>query len=230
MIEVLTMARILVVEDDLSLQKALELFLTDIGHEVFTASNGLQALELTKALIPEIIILDIMLPKLNGLEVCRKIKAESSIPIIFLSAKDAAEDRIEGFEVGADDYLTKPFNLKELELRINARLRQKNETTDRRRLVYHDLIIDFNQKQVLLKNTLLNLTPIEFELIWCLASNPNTLFKNEELIEKVWKSTKDVTPNSLHVYIRRLRNKIEDDPKKPLYLHNIWGQGYIFRI
>lgn len=224
------MARVLVVDDDLSLQTALELFLTQITHEVFKASDGLQALELTKALNPDIIILDLMMPKINGLEVCKKIKEESSIPIIILSARDNEEDRIIGLEVGADDYLTKPFNLKELELRINARLRQNNKDTDRKRLVFNDLAIDFNQKQVFLNDKLIDLTPIEFDLIWFLASNPNKLFTHEELIEKVWDSSRDVSLNLLHVYIRKLRNKIEINPKKPLHLHNLWGQGYIFRI
>lgn len=223
------MARVLVVDDDLSLQTALELFLTGIGHEVFKASDGLQALELTRALNPEIIILDIMMPRMNGLEVCKKIKEESSIPIIIISAKDQEEDRITGLEVGADDYLTKPFNLKELELRINARLRHKNEPLMRRRLVFDNLIIDDNQKQVLSNNNLLDLTPIEFELLWFLASNPNKLIKHEDLINIGWESDKAINSNLLHVYIRRIRNKIEKDPKRPKHIHNVWGQGYIFR-
>jgi DNA-binding response OmpR family regulator len=224
------MARVLIVDDDLSMQKALELFLSDIGHEVFTASNGFQALELAQVLYPEIIILDIMIPKINGLEVCKKIKEKSNIPIIILSTKDNEVDRIEGFEVGADDYITKPFSFKELELRIRVRLRQMDTATYKNRLVYNDLVIDFDSKQVLLNDNLLDLTPLEFELLWLLASNPNKLFKHQELIESVWKSATKVTPNLLHVYIRRLRNKIEIDPKNPLHLHNVWGQGYIFRI
>jgi len=223
------MARILVVDDDLSLQTALELFLSSLGHEVYKASNGLQALEMTRALNPEIIILDIMMPKMNGFEVCKRIKEESDIPIIFLSAKDGENDRIEGFEAGADDYVTKPFNLKELELRINARLRERDASKEHKKLVFNDLVIDYNQKKAFVRDTLIDLTPIEFELIWCLASHPNNLFTREELMSKIWNNVEKINPNLLHVYIRRLRNKIEPNPKNPKYLLNVWGQGYIFR-
>lgn len=224
-----SLAKVLVADDDLGLQKALELFLTDIGHEVFKASDGLQAIELTKAINPKIIILDVMMPKMNGLEVCKVVKSDSSIPVIILSAKDNEEDRIAGLEMGADDYLTKPFNLKELALRIDACLRYKNNNSDRKRLVYNDLIIDYNQKQILLNNRFVDLTPIEFELLWVLASNPNRIFSHQELVEKIWASPIDIHSNILQVYIRKIRNKIELDPKKPMYLHNVWGQGYSFR-
>lgn len=223
------MARILIVDDDLSLQTSLELYFSAQGHEIYKASNGLQGLEMTKALKPEIIILDIIMPKMNGLEVCKKIKEKINIPIIFLSAKDSAEDRIKGLEAGADDYVTKPFSLKELELRINARLKQSDANKERKRLVFNDLVIDYNQKQAFLKGTLINLTPMEFELIWHLASQPNNLFSHKELMAKLWENPEKVNPNLLHVYIRRLRNKIESNPKKAKYILNVWGQGYIFK-
>lgn len=222
------MARILVVDDDLSLQTALELFLTEIGHEVFKASNGLQALELTRALNPDLLILDIMMPTMNGLEVCKTIKKESDIPIIILSAKDAAEDRVQGLENGADDYVTKPFNLKELELRITARLRPQNENSKTKRYVFKDLIIDYEQRQVLLKNNSVELTPLEFDLLWFLASHPNRLIEHQELLTKIW-GRQEINPNLLHVYMRKLRNKLEISPKNPAHIHNVWEQGYIFK-
>jgi DNA-binding response OmpR family regulator len=169
-----------------------------------------------------------MMPKMNGLEVCKTIKKESDIPIIILSAKDAAEDRVQGLENGADDYVTKPFNLKELELRITARLRPQNENSKTKRYVFKDLIIDYEQRQVLLKNNSVELTPLEFDLLWFLASHPNRLIEHQELLTKIW-GRQEINPNLLHVYMRKLRNKLEISPKNPAHIHNVWEQGYIFK-
>ena len=227
------MARVLFVDDDLKLQRAVEIFLNNKGHEVFKASNGNQALELEAVLKPEVLILDIMMPELDGFEACKIIKARSSVPIIILTAMSKEDDRVKGFKLGADDYITKPFSLKELGLRIDVLLRrfEKQPTsTSNERLVYRGITIDRQQKSVILNDKSIQLTKIEFQLLWLLACNPNQLFTHSELIDAVWEQNNKGSRNALHVYIRRLRSKINGDQGNINYLQNIWGQGYIFKV
>jgi len=219
--------RILVADDDLSLQKALEIYFTSKGFEVFKASDGLQTIEML-FLKPDIIILDIMMPKMDGIEVCKYVKTNYNIPIIFVTAKDAVEDRIIGLEAGADDYVTKPFDLKELELRLRARLQQRC-VQPKDILTYNNLKIDFNNKQVSINGNPIGLTNVEFKLLGLLASQPNKILGYDQLIEQVWESKKTISVNSLQVFLRRIRNKIEQDPKNPKFIHNVWGEGYLFK-
>jgi DNA-binding response OmpR family regulator len=222
------MIRILIIDDNLSLQKSLEIFLTSRDFEVFKASDGLQGIELAYAINPYIIVLDLMLPKMDGFEVCKIIKSKVNIPIIVLSAKEQEADRLLAFEVGADDYLTKPFSLKELEFRIKARLRQFNKNFDDQ-LLFDNLKIDSNLRQVFIDDQAINLTSIEYKLLWELASNPNKLLKSEFLFKKIWDDSSNVTSNLLNVYIRKLRNKLKEDPKNPRHIQTVWGEGYIFQ-
>jgi len=227
------LARVLFVDDDLRLQRAVEIFLNNKGHEVFKASNGNQALELQAALKPQVVILDIMMPELDGFEACKIIKARSVVPVIILTAMSKEDDRVKGFKMGADDYITKPFSLKELELRVDALLRRFEKhppSTSNERLVYSDITIDHQQKSVVVNDKSIQLTKIEFQLLWLLACNPNQLFTHSQLIDAVWGQKNKGSKNALHVYIRRLRSKINGNQGNTKYLQNIWGQGYIFKV
>ena len=225
---------ILVVDDDEEIAELVEIYLTNDGYCVEKAFDGeqcLKKLEENKQI--KLIILDIMMPNIDGLEVCRKIRKTSNIPIIMLSAKAADMDKIIGFGTGADDYMTKPFNPLELMARVKSQLKRytnlnlgmeqmQNEDT----LRIQDLEINRKAHKVHKNKMEINLTPIEFEILYLLASNVGRVFGTDEIFEKVWNEKVYEVNNTVMVHIRRLREKIEDNPRSPQILKTVWGVGY----
>ena len=234
------MTKILVVDDDKNLLEVIKYNLVNEGYAVIIAENGTQAVEKARQEKPDLIILDVMLPEIDGLEVCRILRKEMSIPILMLSAKIDEIDKVVGLELGADDYIGKPFSVRELMARVRATLRrgqlaeQKNfsktpdETKQRTILKGHDLELDTVRHNVSLKGAPLTLTPKEFELLAFLMRYKGQVFGREQLMEKVWGYTFDGSKRTVDVHIRWLRQKIEGNPEKPKILITIIGFGYKF--
>ncbi|HCO28473.1 MAG TPA: DNA-binding response regulator [Lachnospiraceae bacterium] len=225
---------ILVVDDDEEIAELVEIYLTNDGYHVIKAYDGqecLKTLEENKQI--KLIILDIMMPNIDGLEVCRKIRKTSNIPIIMLSAKAADMDKIIGFGTGADDYMTKPFNPLELMARVKSQLKRytnlnvgmENSQNDDV-LEIQDLVINRKAHKVHKNGAEVNLTPIEFEILYLLASNKGRVFGTDEIFERVWNEKVYEVNNTVMVHIRRLREKIEDNPRSPQILKTVWGVGY----
>ncbi len=219
--------RILLVEDEESLREVLYYNLKEEGWEPLCASSGEEAVALFKAKSPDLVIIDIMLPGLSGLDVCRRLRSLSDVPVIFLTAKGEEEDKVRGLEAGAEDYVTKPFSLKELIARIRAQLRRSQPQT--RPLERGDLLIDREKHVVEKKGRVIQLTRKEFEILWELALQPGKVFAGNLLRRKVWGDDFFGDENTLQVHIRWLREKIEDDPSHPYYIRTVRGVGYKFR-
>jgi len=222
---------ILIVEDDQNLLATLKYNLLKESYDVITAIDGAQAIETARRERPELIVLDVMLPKLSGFEVCRILRKEMTVPILMLTAKTEEVDKIVGLEIGADDYMTKPFSMRELLARVRAMLRRAKmaepEPSDEKTLLkINDLEIDPARHRVSLRETVLNLTPKEFDLLVFLARNRGFVFNREQLLEKVWGYDYAGDTRTVDVHIRWLRQKIEADPKKPNYLITVRGAGY----
>jgi len=224
--------KILVVEDDQTLLEVLRYNLSKEGYKVLAATGGVQALEVARQEEPDLIVLDIMLPDLDGFEVCRILRKEMGTPMLMLTAKVGEVDKIVGLELGADDYMTKPFNLRELLARIRAMLRRA-EIIQRdllgeppRSLKLGDLEVDFTRHQVKLGDSLLILKPKEFDLLAFLARNRGRAFTREQLLEKVWGYDYVGDTRTVDVHIRWLREKIEVDPGSPCRLLTVRGVGY----
>ena len=201
------------------------------GYDVVAAVDGAEALETTRKVKPDLIILDVMLPVMSGFEVCRIMRKEMTVPILMLTAKTEEMDKIVGLEIGADDYLTKPFSMRELLVRVRAILRRtrmtvSESTVDETILRIKDLEIDPARHRVLLRGTLLELTPKEFDLLAFLARNKGFVFNREQLLEKVWGYDYTGDTRTVDVHIRWLRQKIETNPQKPEYLITVRGTGY----
>lgn len=231
------MSKILIVEDDKTLLDALKYNISKEGYEAVTAVDGVQALETARAEKPDLIILDIMLPKLDGFEVCRILRKETIVPILMLTAKVEEIDKVVGLEIGADDYMTKPFSLRELLARVRSMLRRtemmKQEALSEEEAVLPavnvgDLRIDFARHQVSLGNSILNLSPKEFELLAFLVINRGRAFSRDYLLDKVWGYDYAVETHTVNVHIRWLRQKIEADPAHPQRLLTVRGVGYKF--
>jgi DNA-binding response OmpR family regulator len=222
------MNKILVVEDDLTLLELLTYNLHRQEYEVVTASNGSQALELAKREKPDLILLDIMLPELDGYDVCRRLRRDSSVPILMLTCRTEEMDKVMGLEVGADDYMTKPFSLKELFARIRALLRRAQSPLPTKLIKAGDLEIDLARRQVSLKNKSIDLTSKEFDLLAFLAANKDIVLSRNQLLEKVWGYEYEGDTRTVDVHIRWLRQKIEANPEKPRYLITVRGVGYKF--
>jgi DNA-binding response OmpR family regulator len=225
--------RILVVDDDPKILKALDQALRKEGYEVMRAADGEEALALAREEEPDLIVLDIMLPKLDGFEVCAKIRALSNVPILILSARGEEMDKVVGFNVGADDYLTKPFRLSELVLRVRAILRRTAAAapsliTDGAPIRFKEMEINRAARSVTVRAKQVELTPKEFDLLWLLASHPGNVFSREAILQRVWHSDYTGDEAALTVCVRRLREKIEHDPGNPEYIKTIWGIGYKF--
>ena len=223
--------KILVVDDDAKILKIVKHCLEREKFLVVTAIDGESALTVAKKEQPDLVILDLMLPKLNGLDVCRILTAEYTVPIIILSAKGDELDRIVGLRLGVDDYLTKPFSPNELVLRVQAVIRRvqgqgKNQTSQA--LEWGTLHIDAATRAVTINGTAVNLTSKEFELLWLLVSNPQQVFTRMQLLNKIWHSDYEGDENTVTVHIRRLREKIEPTPSSPTYIKTVWGVGYKF--
>jgi len=223
--------KILVVEDDQNLLATLKYNLLNEGYDIATAIDGAQALGIAREEKPELIILDVMLPKMSGFEVCRILRKEMTVPILMLTAKTEEVDKIVGLEIGADDYMTKPFSMRELIARVRAMLRradmvQSQPTGDEEHLKIGDLDIDINRHQALCKGSPLDLTPKEYDLLVFFAKNKGIVFSREQLLEKVWGYDYAGDTRTVDVHIRWLRQKIETDPANPRVILTVRGTGY----
>ena len=223
-------SKVLIVDDDPNLLEALKYNMKKESYAVVTAEDGEQAIEIARKEKPDLILLDIMLPKLSGFEVCRILRREMNVPILMLTAKVDETDKIVGLEIGADDYVTKPFSMRELIARIRAMLRRtqimEKQQKEDKNVKIGDIQIDINRHQVLLKDTVLNLKPKEFDLLAFLAVNRGLVFSRDQLLEKVWDYDYAGDSRTVDVHIRWLREKIEVDPSHPKYLLTIRGTGY----
>ncbi len=234
--------RVLIVEDDLVLRETLSYNLIRQGYEVTTAADGKRGVELAQRTGPDLILLDIMLPGIDGFEVCRVLRQETNAPIIMLTARDDEVDKIVGLEVGADDYLTKPFSMRELLARIKAQLRRvrlmrqayAGEAPDapvdasRRRMQFGDLVIDAERREVTLRGNPLPLKPKEYELLSYLAQARGRALSRDQLLEAVWGWDYTGGSRTVDVHVRWLREKIEDDPGEPTRILTVRGVGYRF--
>jgi two-component system KDP operon response regulator KdpE len=221
--------RILVVDDDPAILRLLSTNLKARGYEVITATDGEEALETVQKDFIDLIILDIMMPKLDGVQVCRRVREWSDIPIIILSARGDEHDKVNCLELGADDYLTKPFGIAELMARINTAFRHRgdaNVTPAQSSFTTDGLEINFAKRRVIVKGKEITLTPTEFSLLQQLAVNSDKVLTHSMLLHSVWGSEYSSEKEYLRVFVGRLRRKLEPDPKKPRYIHTIPGVGY----
>ncbi|HEY8453976.1 MAG TPA: MtrAB system response regulator MtrA [Actinopolymorphaceae bacterium] len=217
--------RILVVDDDHALAEMLGIVLRNEGLEPFFCESGEAALAKVRETKPDVVLLDVMLPGKDGIEVCREIRAESDVPIVMLTAKTDTVDVVLGLESGADDYVVKPFKPKELVARIRARLRRADQATPET-LTIGDLVIDVPGHSVKRDGVPLALTPLEFDLLVCLARKPWQVFGREELLEQVWGYRHSADTRLVNVHVQRLRSKIEKDPEHPQIVVTVRGVGY----
>lgn len=224
------MATILVVDDEPNIREVVGLYLRREGYTVVAAADGEEALRLHRQHQPDLVVLDLMLPRLSGLEVCRRIQAERRVPLIMLTAKSEEEDRIIGLGVGADDYVVKPFSPRELTARVAAVLRRVGEAAVARPpaqvLDFGELRIDPNTREVVVRGAPVTLTVREFDLLCYLATHPNRVFTRDQLMDLVWGYAFAADTSTVTVHMRRLREKIEHDPSQPCYLLTVWGVGY----
>jgi DNA-binding response OmpR family regulator len=225
--------RILLVDDEESLQKLLSYPLRSDGYEVVGATDGQEALDRFDEGQFDLVVLDVMLPRVDGFDVCRKLRARSAVPIIMLTAKAEEFDKVLGLELGADDYITKPFSMREFRSRVKAVLRraelvQRDDNGDEP-LVQGDLAIDFSKRQVEVRGDPVRLTYVEFEILSTLARAPGRVFSRTMLLERLWGDSSYRDPRTIDVHIRHLREKLERDAKSPEYLFTVRGVGYHFR-
>lgn len=223
---------ILIVDDDEAVRALASTALEQEGFKVITAAEGHDGLELFHSKHPDLVILDLMLPDLDGYDICFAIRKDSGVPIIILSAKSEEVDKVVGFRMGVDDYVVKPFSSAELVLRVKAILRRAKhiyiDTPAQNRVVSGDLVVDLQRREVVVGNKSVNLTTKEFDLLWFLANHPNQVFTREELSSKVWEDYFAGNPGTINVLVCRLRDKIETNPSHPQYIHTVWGVGYKF--
>ena len=222
--------KILVVDDEELLVKGIRFNLQNEGYSVITGSNGLEAVQLTQTQQPDLIVLDVMMPEMDGLTACSKIREFSDIPIILLTAKADDMDKLMGFDHGADDYLTKPFNILELKARIRALLRRAGTVrkTDTNTLVVGSITLDLAARNAYRGDTPVELTAKEFDVIEFLMKNPNRVYSREMLLDTIWAYEYRSDIRTVDVHIRRLREKLELNPAEPQYIMTKWGVGYYF--
>lgn len=228
------MYNILVVDDDKEIVESIEIFLRNEGYNVYKAYNGLEALDILVNKEVHLILMDIMMPKLDGIKATIKIREEKNIPIILVSAKSEDTDKIMGLNIGADDYITKPFNLLELIARVKSNLRRyitlgtyNNENVNNKEvLISGGLELNTSTKEVKVDGQVVKVTPIEFKILNLLLANKGRVFSIDEIYERVWNEESFNVENTVAVHIRRIREKIEINPKEPRYLKVVWGVGY----
>lgn len=220
---------VLIVDDDAEIRDVIHVYLRNDGFRVLEAENGLRAVEIVAEEPVQLIILDVMMPDLDGIKACIRIRETSDIPIIMLSAKQEDIDKITGLSTGADDYVSKPFSPLELMARVKAQLRRQNlnansepETVIR----VNELMIDVAQHQVTVRGQEVALTPLEFAILELLASHRGQVFHADQIYEKVWKEPSGYSDNTVMVHIRNIRDKIEDNSREPRYIKTVWGVGY----
>jgi DNA-binding response OmpR family regulator len=224
--------RILLVDDEQSIQTLLSYPLRKDGYHVTSAQDGREALQRFEEARFDLVILDLMLPKLDGVEVCRELRSRSQVPIIMLTAKGSETDKVAGLEVGADDYITKPFSMREFRSRVKAALRRSRmsgQPAEEGTIDHGDLVIDFERRMVTLREEEVKVTYVEFEILGALARSPGRVLSRETLLEHVWGDSEYRDPRTVDVHIRHLREKLESDPKDPEFLFTVRGVGYRFR-
>ena len=223
--------KILVVDDEELLVKGIRFNLQNEGYEIITGSNGTEAVELAKQNTPDLIILDVMMPEMDGMTACARIREFSDVPIILLTAKTDDMDKLMGFENGADDYVTKPFNILELKARVRALLRRSGTKTEAASptLTIGAITLDLNARNAYANGVLADLTAKEFDVIEFLMRNPNRVYSREALLDTIWTYEYRSDIRTVDVHIRRLREKLELNPADPQYIMTKWGVGYYFR-
>ena len=225
--------KVLVVDDEKLIVKGIRFSLLQDGMEVDCAYDGEEALAMAKANEYDMILLDIMLPKMDGFEVCQAIREFSDMPIVMLTAKGDDMDKILGLEYGADDYITKPFNILEVKARIKAILRRSGKKAEPVKPVnimeINGMKVELDSRRVFVHGKELNLTAKEFDLLELLMAHPNKVYSRNELLDTIWGSTYPGDARTVDVHVRRLREKIEDNPGEPVYIHTKWGVGYYFK-
>jgi DNA-binding response OmpR family regulator len=226
-----SVAKVLIVDDEPNIREVVGLYLRRDGHTVVSATDGEEALEVFRESEPDLVVLDLMLPKISGLEVCRRMRADRRVPLIMLTARGEEEERIVGLSLGADDYVVKPFSPRELAARVAAVLRRVEESSgdvDQKVLSFDGLRIDPNTREILVRGEPATLTAREFDLLHHLASSPGRVYTRDQLMELVWGYTFSADTSTVTVHVRRLREKVEPDPARPRYLQTVWGVGYKF--
>ncbi|MBE7054216.1 MAG: response regulator transcription factor [Ruminococcaceae bacterium] len=222
--------KILIVDDEKLLVKGMKFNFEQDGYQVETAYDGEEALKLAHDKNISIIILDLMLPKIDGFTLCQKIREFSAVPIIMVTAKTEDMDKILGLEYGADDYITKPFNILELKARIKAILRRITPAeTNKTKVEYGNILLDYNQRKIIIDEKVIDLTSKEFDLIDLFLSNPDKVYSRENLLDLIWGYDYPGDARTVDVHIRRLREKIEVDSAEPKYILTKWGAGYYFK-
>ena len=227
------MKKILVVDDEALLVKGIRFNLQNDGYEVITGSDGVEAVELAQSQNPDLIVLDVMMPRMDGLTACSKIREFSDVPIILLTAKTTDMDKLLGFDQGAADYLTKPFNILELKARIRAMLRRSGgsapKEAPKNELVGGPIRLDLDARNAYRSGELVDLTAKEFDVIEHLMRNPNRVFSRENLLDTIWAYEYRSDIRTVDVHIRRLREKLEENPAQPKHIMTKWGVGYYFK-
>jgi DNA-binding response OmpR family regulator len=222
---------VLVVEDEPSIAEVVALYLRRAGFEVLSAGDGREALEMLATAAPDLVVLDLMLPEVDGFEVLHRLRARGDTPVIVLTARRSEADRVAGLEMGADDYVVKPFSPQELVSRVRAVLRRAHPpegAPSDRPLEFDGLVIDPGSRSVLVHGGERALTVKEFDLLATLARRPRRVFNRDQLLELVWGSADYIDPSTVTVHVRRVREKIEDDPSRPRFITTVWGVGYRF--
>ena len=226
------MTKILVVDDEPNIREIVGQYLRRDGYTVVSAVDGEEALCLYQRERPDLVVLDLMLPTVSGLEVCRRIQAEGRVPLIMLTARGEEEDRIAGLGLGADDYVVKPFSPRELVARVGAVLRRVGDLPETgangRVIILDGIMIDPNTREATVRDAPVTLTAREFDLLYHLASRPRQVFTRDQLMQAVWGYAFSAETSTVTVHMRRLREKIEEDPAQPRYLQTVWGVGYRF--
>lgn len=223
------MSTVLVVDDEPIVRDVVVRYLEEEGFRTLQAADGDAARRLLERETPSLVVLDLMLPGTDGLDLCRWIRGRSELPVIMVTALGEEADRLAGLELGADDYVTKPFSPRELVARVRAVLRRAAPAgSGPERVEVGDLVVDAGRREALRRGSPLRLTTLEFDLLWFLASHPNRVYSRRELMDQVWGYTSALDTGTVTVHVRRLREKIEDDPSRPRLLETVWGSGYRF--
>lgn len=223
--------QILVVEDEPSIAEVVSLYLRRAGYQVQIARDGGEALDRLDESTPDLVVLDLMLPEVDGMEITRWLRDRSDVPIIMLTARREEADRIAGLEIGADDYVVKPFSPQELVSRVRAVLRRTSGSTDvtaEEPLKFNDLQVDPRTRLVTSHGSEITLTAKEFDMLWLLACHPRQVFTRDQLLERIWGASDYIDPSTVTVHVRRLREKIERDASNPENIITVWGIGYKF--
>jgi DNA-binding response OmpR family regulator len=220
--------RVLIIDDDAKLNRLLKSFLTDFGFQVISATDPAQGLKMIGKRSPDLVILDVMMPGMDGFEVCRKIRQTSSLPIIMLTARGEVTDKVVGLELGADDYLAKPFEPRELVARINSVLRRSGTVDDAQPADFGPLVVDFKRRTADLNGETLDLTTNEFAALALLARNAGKVLNRDQILQELRGIDCDAFNRSVDITVSRLRQKLRDDPRAPAFIKTVWGVGYVF--